>query len=88
MAINEIAANSVKYGGGRGTCRFWTRAHDIVCEIEDAGTLGRSPLGMLPPDPVVPTGRGLWIARQFSDALAIVARPGGTLTRIRIATGS
>ena len=87
VAVNEVAANSVKHGGGGGTLRLWTLDHDVVCEIEDSGTLGGSPLGMLPPDPDTPTGRGLWIARQFSDSLAIVARPGGTVARMRIATG-
>ena len=86
VAVHEVAANSVKHGGGAGTVRFWAMPHDIVCEIEDTGTLGSSPLGMLPPDPAVPTGRGLWLARQFSDSLAIATRPGGTVARMRIAT--
>jgi anti-sigma regulatory factor (Ser/Thr protein kinase) len=86
VAVSELATNSVEHGGGHGTLRIWTRAQDLVCEIEDSGTLGESLLGMLPPDPVDPTGRGLWIARQFSDSLAIVDRPGGTVTRMRIAT--
>ena len=59
VAVNEIAANSVKHGGGAGTLRFWAMPYDIVCEIEDAGVLGSSALGMLPPDPDDPTGRGL-----------------------------
>ena len=85
VAVNEIAANSVKHGGGHGTLRLWTHGRDIVCEVEDTGTLGRSPLGMLPPDPTEPTGRGLWIARQFSDSLSVVANAGVTVTRMRIA---
>ena len=86
VAVNEIAANSVGHGGGAGTLRFWAMPYDIVCEIEDAGVLGSSALGMLPPDPDDPTGRGLWRARQFSHSISIVTRPGGTVTRMRIST--
>lgn len=85
VSVNEIAANSVKHGGGRGTLRLWTHGRDIVCEVEDTGTLGQSALGMLPPDATEPTGRGLWIARQFCDTLSVVTHAGGTVTRMRIA---
>lgn len=33
LAVSEIAANSIRHGGGRGVLRVWTAANGVVCEI-------------------------------------------------------
>src|SRR6185295_125979 len=33
LAVNEVATNSVRHGGGRGTLRAWIDGETIVCEI-------------------------------------------------------
>ena len=39
LAVSEIAGNSVRHGGGRGTLRVWSTAEAVVCEISDAGRI-------------------------------------------------
>lgn len=91
VVVNELAANSVDHGGGRGTVRGWIDADAVVVEVVDAGDLarrerGRSRADVPPPRADAERGRGLWIARQLADDLDI--RPAdpasgrGTVVRV------
>jgi MEDS: MEthanogen/methylotroph, DcmR Sensory domain/Histidine kinase-like ATPase domain len=37
LAVGELAANSLRHGGGSGVLRMWTEADQWVCEVQDAG---------------------------------------------------
>ena len=45
LAVNEIATNSIRHGGGRGTLRVWQERGSLICEVRDAGRLQRSARG-------------------------------------------
>ncbi len=42
LAVNEVATNSVRHGGGGGTLRAWIDGEAVVCEITDGGRDHRS----------------------------------------------
>jgi anti-sigma regulatory factor (Ser/Thr protein kinase) len=84
LAVSEIAANSLCHGRGRRELRAWIAEQAVVCEVVDEGPGLSDPLaGFRPPDEVSTRGRGLWMAHQLCDSLAIDRSD--TTTRIRLA---
>ncbi len=79
-AVNEIATNSLKHGGGDGELRVWTDGHSLVCEVSDRGHLTSPLVGRLPPAP--DAGAGLWVANQFCDLVQIYSTAEGTTVRV------
>ena len=41
LAVNEVATNSIRHGGGAGMLRIWQADGALICEVADAG---RSPI--------------------------------------------
>ena len=86
VAVNEVAANSVKHGGGRGVLRVWTeRRRRIVCEVQDRGQISDSLADRRTPPVDEPGGRGLWIANQLCDLVQVRSAPSGTTVRLHFA---
>jgi anti-sigma regulatory factor (Ser/Thr protein kinase) len=81
-AVAEIAANSVRHGGGAGELRTWLQADALICEVTDPGRFDNPLVGRLTPAPEEQRGRGLWLANQFSDLVQIRSTPCGTAVRI------
>ncbi|GAB3831179.1 anti-sigma factor RsbA family regulatory protein [Dactylosporangium cerinum] len=82
LVTSEIVANAVLYGGARRELRVWVDGPALVCEIADDGPGPADPLvGYRPPDELIIGGRGLWIARQLSEALAVSHDDGWTRVR-------
>jgi anti-sigma regulatory factor (Ser/Thr protein kinase) len=87
LAVTEIVGNSLVHGGGRRELRVWAPPWGILCEVVDEGAGPADPLsGYRPPVPGVAGGRGLWLAQQLCDALAIDHRDG--VTRVWFAVRS
>ncbi len=80
-AVNEIATNSLKHGGGQGELRVWAEDDALVCEVSDRGRLTDPLAGRLPPAP--DQGAGLWLANQLTDLVQIHSGPDGTSVRLR-----
>lgn len=71
LAATEVAANSVRHGGGRGTLQTWVEDDVLICQFHDAGHI-RDPLaGRLRPKPQQAGGRGLWLVNQLCDLVQI-----------------
>lgn len=83
VAVNELAANVLEHGAGKGSISLW-RSHDRwVCEVFDEAGLLTDPLaGYRPVDGMRSRGYGLWITRQTSDFLEICGDGDGTLVRL------
>jgi anti-sigma regulatory factor (Ser/Thr protein kinase) len=71
LAVNEIATNSVRHGGGSGTLRVWVGTRWLVCEIEDRGWIGDPLADRREPEKEQQGGRGLWIANQLCDLVQV-----------------
>ena len=42
LAVNELATNSVRHGGGEGVLRAWHDGDSLVCEVSDRGRIERA----------------------------------------------
>ena len=82
LATSELAANSVRHGGGYGTSRFWREPETLVVEVADSGRIEQPLVGRLRPTPTQTGGRGLWMANQVCDLVRI--RSGGAGTAVRL----
>ena len=84
VAVNEVATNSVRHGGGRGMVRIWHDADRVVCEVRDAGLI-RDPLtDRRRPDSDPTAARGLWLANQLCDLVQIRSLPGRSVVRLHM----
>jgi anti-sigma regulatory factor (Ser/Thr protein kinase) len=84
VATSELAANSILYGGGRGLATVWDDGDSVFVEVADAGTIVDPTVGKVRPDPAAEHGRGLYIANQLCDEVAIDSGPSGTRIRLRM----
>jgi anti-sigma regulatory factor (Ser/Thr protein kinase) len=84
LATNEIATNSLRHGGTRGTLRAWEESGSVICEISDRGMI-RDPLaGLLRPSLQRGGGRGLWLANQLCDLVQIRSLEPGNVVRLHV----
>jgi len=88
LAVNEIAANSVRHGGGQGQFRLWRDGRSLVAEIRDRGTIDDPLAGRQQPGASSERGRGLWIANQVCDLVQIRTYPTGSVVRLFISLDS
>lgn len=84
LAINEVATNSVQYGGGGGTLRTWCEPAAFVCEVRDRGFIRDPLVGRLAPPVDQYGGRGLWLVNQLCDLVQIRSAPSGTVVRVHM----
>ena len=82
LATHEIAANSVRHGGGVGILRMWQEDRTLMCDVQDAGHIDEPLIGLFPPDEHASSGRGLWIANVVCDLVQIRSTPRGTQIRL------
>lgn len=84
LAVDELATNSIRHGGGAGTLWTWTEDDHFLVEVADAGRL-RDPLaGRFLPPIDQGRGRGLFIANQLADLVQIHSGEDGTAVRLHL----
>jgi anti-sigma regulatory factor (Ser/Thr protein kinase) len=84
LAASELAANSVRHGGGAGTSRLWREPGTLVVEVADAGRIEQPLVGRIQPTPTQEGGRGLWMANQLCDLVRIRSGETGTAVRLHM----
>jgi anti-sigma regulatory factor (Ser/Thr protein kinase) len=84
LAVNELATNSLRHGGGTGTLRIWTEADTLLCEVHDSGHITEPLVGRTAPIPTRPTGRGLWVVNHLCDLVQIRSTPTGSIVRVHM----
>ena len=85
LAVSEVVTNSLRHGRGRRELRAWMAHQTMICEVTDEGPGLVDPLiGYRPPGDSPLGGRGLWIAQQVCDWLAIDSRDGTTRVRFLV----
>jgi anti-sigma regulatory factor (Ser/Thr protein kinase) len=82
LAVDELATNSVRHGGGSGTLRCWREGKVLLCEVQDLGWIDAPLVGRRRPDPEASSGRGVWLANQLCDLVQIRSSPTGTVVRV------
>jgi anti-sigma regulatory factor (Ser/Thr protein kinase) len=85
LAVNELATNSIRYGGGGGTVSSWREPGGFVCEIRDAGRLDDPLAGRGLPSGDGTGGRGLWLVNQLCDLVQLRALRDGCAVRLHMA---
>jgi len=86
LVVSELAANSIKYGGGAGILRLWRDGRALVCEVRDEGVITDPLIGRRRPIITVRGKAGLWIVNQVCDLVQIRSAPErGTVVRARLA---
>jgi len=84
LAVHELATNTVRHGGGRGTLRIWREPDALICEVADAGRIDQPLAGRERPLAGQPGGRGLWIVNQLSDLAQIRCFEAGSVVRLHM----
>lgn len=84
LAVDELATNSVRHGGGGGRMRIWPDAADLVGEIHDTGRIDQPLAGRVHPLLDDENGRGLWLVNQLCDLVETRSTPTGTVIRLRV----
>jgi anti-sigma regulatory factor (Ser/Thr protein kinase) len=83
LAVDEVATNSYRHGGGGGTLRTWAEdGGGLVCEIRDRGRLSDPMVGRRRPPVDQIGGRGLWIANQLCDLVQVRSAGAGAVVRL------
>lgn len=82
LAINEVAANSIDHGGGRGVVRAWRTQDSLVVEVMDSGHLTDPLAGRINPGTRDNRGRGLWMVNQLCDLVQVRSTRRGTVVRV------
>lgn len=82
LAVDELAANSIRYGGGTGTLRCWREADILLCEVQDGGSIEEPLVGRRRPAPEARCGRGLWLVNQLCDLVQIRSAAPGSVVRV------
>jgi anti-sigma regulatory factor (Ser/Thr protein kinase) len=81
LAVNELATNSIRHGGGRGELRAWRDGGCLVCEVSDSGHITSPLVGRVQPPLDATGGGGLWVANQLCDLLQLYSSARGTVVR-------
>ena len=84
LIVNEVATNSVRYGGGTGTLRIWEEGLSVICEIRDGGRILDPLVGRRKPPGDRGSGLGLWLANQLCDLVQIRSFATGTAVRLHV----
>jgi anti-sigma regulatory factor (Ser/Thr protein kinase) len=87
LAVNEIATNSIRHGGGRGTLFIWEEDDRLLCEVRDAGYIREPLVGRIRPAVEQIGGYGVWLANQTCDLVQIRSSPVGSTVRLHMRRG-
>jgi anti-sigma regulatory factor (Ser/Thr protein kinase) len=85
LAVSEVAANSVRHGGGGGILRIWQEGDSLVCEVRDHGHIDDPLVGRALPEPMVEGQRGLWLVNQLCDLVQLRSLDDGVVVRLHTA---
>jgi anti-sigma regulatory factor (Ser/Thr protein kinase) len=87
VAVNEVATNTVRHGGGRGRLLVWEEPGALVCEVRDDGRIADPLAGRRRPRRGQIGGYGLWLANQLCDLVQVRAYATGGAVRLHMRRG-
>ena len=86
LAVDEIAANSIRHGHGGGHLSMWVEPGAVVCEVRDRGRLTDPLADRTRVSAGTESGRGLWLANQLCDLVQVRTFADGTVVRLHLRT--
>jgi anti-sigma regulatory factor (Ser/Thr protein kinase) len=87
LAVNEVATNSLRHGGGGGVLRIWQAADALICEITDGGRIADPLAGRRRPVSGQSGGHGLWLCNQICDLVQLRSLAAGSVVRLHTRRG-
>jgi anti-sigma regulatory factor (Ser/Thr protein kinase) len=84
LAVSEVAANTLRHTQSAGTLTIWRQAGQLVCEIQDEGTIIDPLAGQRRPGPDATGGHGLWLVYQVCDLVELRSDETGTTIRMHM----
>jgi anti-sigma regulatory factor (Ser/Thr protein kinase) len=84
LAVNEVATNSLRHGGGHGVVRVWAALDAVVCQVNDDGRIGNALIGRHRRSLLAVGGRGLWLVHQLCDLVEVRSGAEGTTVRMSV----
>jgi anti-sigma regulatory factor (Ser/Thr protein kinase) len=88
IAVNELASNSLRHGGGAGVLRAWIDGGKLVCEVRDQGRFEHPLTGRIRPRQDQAGGRGLWMVNHLCDLVQIRSTPSENMVRVHMSRRS
>lgn len=88
VAVNEVAINSLRHGGGKGTLRVWREGGMLTCEVRDGGHLNLPLVGRRRPEANQEGGFGIWVVHQLCDLVQMRTFADGTVVRVHMSVGA
>jgi anti-sigma regulatory factor (Ser/Thr protein kinase) len=82
LAVNEVATNSIRHGGGAGVLRAWLTEDVLIFEVADAGAIADPLAGRERPSSGQSGGHGLWLCNQVCDLVQLRTFTGGSVVRL------
>jgi anti-sigma regulatory factor (Ser/Thr protein kinase) len=84
LAVSEVAANTVRHAKSPGSLKIWYDTKQIVCQIQDEGTITDPLAGQRRPSLEAMGGHGLWIVNQVCDEVEMRSDQTGTTIRLHM----
>ncbi len=88
LAVNELATNSMRHGGGHGVLRTWEEDGTVLFEVRDGGRIDDPLAGRERPSDAVGGGRGLWLVNHLCDLVQVRSSQAGNVVRLHMSLGS
>ena len=85
LAVSEVAANTVRHAKSPGCLKIWYDSREIICQVQDEGTIQDPLAGQRRPSLDARGGHGLWIVYQVCDRVEIDSGETGTTIRLHMA---
>jgi anti-sigma regulatory factor (Ser/Thr protein kinase) len=85
IAAHELAINTIRHAGGRGSVAVWVEGGYVVCEVRDDGVIDDPLVGRALPPVEQESGRGMWMVNQLCDLVQLRSSAAGTTVRVRMA---
>jgi anti-sigma regulatory factor (Ser/Thr protein kinase) len=84
LAVNELATNSMRHGGGRGLLSVWRENGTFLCEVHDRGRITDPLAGRELPPALDGGGRGLWLVNHLCDLVQVRSSEAGNVIRLHM----
>jgi anti-sigma regulatory factor (Ser/Thr protein kinase) len=82
LAVNEVATNSLRHGGGEGLLSAWLTDEMLIFEVADAGGIADPLAGRVRPASGQSGGHGLWLCNQACDLVQLRWFASGSVVRL------